>query len=125
MMGLSPQCYLPSFVEIGLSVLEMKIFKRFLPNMGMAESVVVSGRILNSFKLSRISSSPARMITKELEWSQYFSHYKSMGIFPDAQGQLTPDLHCPILPNFELVRDAMEAPPGGGSLLPSSLKIML
>ena len=24
-----------------------------------------------------------------LEWSQYFSHYKSMGIFPDAQGQLT------------------------------------
>ena len=26
---------------------------------------------------------------KELEWSQHFSHYKSMGIFPDAQGQLT------------------------------------
>ena len=24
-----------------------------------------------------------------LEWSQYFSHLKSMGIFPDAQGQLT------------------------------------
>ena len=24
-----------------------------------------------------------------LEWSQYFSHYKSMGIFPDAQGQQT------------------------------------
>ena len=24
-----------------------------------------------------------------LEWSQYFSHKKSMGIFPDAQGQLT------------------------------------
>ena len=27
---------------------------------------------------------------KMLECSQYFSHYKSMGIFPDAQGQLTP-----------------------------------
>ena len=27
---------------------------------------------------------------KELERSQDFSHYKSMGIFPDAQGQLTP-----------------------------------
>ena len=27
---------------------------------------------------------------KELECSQNFSHYKSMGIFPDAQGQLTP-----------------------------------
>ena len=26
---------------------------------------------------------------KVLEWSQHFSHYKSMGIFPDAQGQLT------------------------------------
>ena len=28
---------------------------------------------------------------KELECSQDFSHYKSMGIFPDAQGQLTPE----------------------------------
>ena len=27
---------------------------------------------------------------KELEFSQDFSYYKSMGIFPDAQGQLTP-----------------------------------
>ena len=27
---------------------------------------------------------------KELECSQDFSHYKSMWIFPDAQGQLTP-----------------------------------
>ena len=27
---------------------------------------------------------------KALEWSQYFSHYKSMGIFSNAQGQLTP-----------------------------------
>ena len=27
---------------------------------------------------------------KELECSQDFSNYKSMGIFPDAQGQLTP-----------------------------------
>ena len=26
---------------------------------------------------------------KVLEWSQHFSYYKSMGIFPDAQGQLT------------------------------------
>ena len=40
---------------------------------------------------------------KELECSQDFSHYKSMGIFPDAQGQLTP-----IWPNFELIRDVMD-----------------
>ena len=26
---------------------------------------------------------------KVLEWSQHFSHYKSMGIFPNAQGQVT------------------------------------
>ena len=59
------------------------------------ESVVVSGRNLNSSKLSCMSSLPARkrMIDskmKELECSQDLSHYKSMGIFPDAQGQLTP-----------------------------------
>ena len=29
---------------------------------------------------------------KALEWSQLFSRYKYMGIFPDAQGQLTPQL---------------------------------
>ena len=59
------------------------------------ELVVVSGRNLNSSKLLCMSSLPARMRMiesrmKELECSQDFSHYKSMGIFPDAQGQLTP-----------------------------------
>ena len=41
-----------------------------------------------------------------LEWSQYFSHYKSMGIFPDAQGQLT---HVPgrILLNFAPMQDVI------------------
>ena len=59
------------------------------------ELVAVSGRNLNSSKLSCMSSLPARMRMidskmKELECSQDFSHYKSMGIFPDPQGQLTP-----------------------------------
>ena len=59
------------------------------------ELVVISGRNLNSSKLSCMSLFPARMRMidlkmKELECSQDFSHYKSMGIFPDAQGQLTP-----------------------------------
>ena len=77
------------------------------------ELVVVSGRNLNSSKLSYMSSLPARvrMINskmKELECSQDFSHYKSMGIFPDAQGQLTPQSFGPIWPNFELVRDVMD-----------------
>ena len=57
--------------------------------------VSVSGRNLNSSKLSCMSSLPARMRMidskmMELECSQDFSHYKSLGIFPDAQGQLTP-----------------------------------
>ena len=48
--------------------------------------VSVSGRNLNS---SKLSSLPVRMRMieskmKELECSQDFSHYKSMGIFPDA-----------------------------------------
>ena len=59
------------------------------------ELKAVSGRNLNSSKLSCMSSLPARMWMidskmKELECSQNFSHYKPMGIFPDAQGQLTP-----------------------------------
>ena len=58
------------------------------------ELVAVSGRNLNSYKLLCMSL-PARMRmidskVKELECSQDFSHNKSMGIFPDAQGQLTP-----------------------------------
>ena len=57
--------------------------------------VMVSGRNLNSSKLLCMCLLPANMRLieskmKELECSQDFSHYKSMGIFTDAQGQLTP-----------------------------------
>ena len=59
------------------------------------ELMVISGRNLNSSKPSCMSSLPARMRMieskmKELECSQDFSHNMSMGIYPDAQGQLTP-----------------------------------
>ena len=58
-------------------------------------------------------SVPARMKLikskmKELECSQDFSNYKSMGIFPDAQGQLTPQSLVQSGRNFELVRDVMD-----------------
>ena len=71
------------------------------------ESVVVSGRNWNSSKLSCMSSLPARMKMihtkmKELECSQDFSHYKSMGIFQDAQGQLTPQSLVESGPNSNL-----------------------
>ena len=54
-----------------------------------------------------MSSLPARirMIEsklKELEYSQDFSHYKSMGIFSDAQGQLTPQSLVESGPNSKL-----------------------
>ena len=58
------------------------------------ESVVESGQNWHTSKRSCMSSSPARMKMiqskmKRLEWSQHFSDYKSMEIFPDIQGQLT------------------------------------
>ena len=40
MIGLSLQCYIPSFVEIGLPVLE-KIFEGFLPYMGVSAILVI------------------------------------------------------------------------------------
>ena len=42
MMGRSPQCYIPSFVEMGTPVPEKKIFERFLPYMGVAAISVMS-----------------------------------------------------------------------------------
>ena len=56
-------------------------------------SVSVSGRNLNSSKLSCMSSLPARMRMidskmKELECSQDISHYKSMGISQTLKGSL-------------------------------------
>ena len=33
---------------------------------------------------------------KKLECSQDFSHYKFMGIFPGAQGQLTPGINLAL-----------------------------
>ena len=72
------------------------LYINFLDGQGQVtlEMVVVSGGNLNSSKLLCMSSLPARMRMieskeKELECSQDFSHYNSMEIFPDAQGQLT------------------------------------
>ena len=58
------------------------------------KSVMESCRNSNSSELLWLVLLSARMKKihpkmKVLEWSQHFSHYKSMGIFPDAQGQLT------------------------------------
>ena len=59
------------------------------------KSVMKSCRNLNSYELLWLVLLPTRikkihLKMKVLKWSQHFSHYKSMGIFSDAQGQLGP-----------------------------------
>ena len=39
MMGWSPRCYIPNFVEIGPPVPEKKIFEGFLPYMGVVANL--------------------------------------------------------------------------------------
>ena len=58
------------------------------------KSVMESCRNSNSYELLWLVLLSARknkihLKLKVLEWSQHFSHYNSMRIFPDAQGQLT------------------------------------
>ena len=68
------------------------------------KSVMESSRNSNPSKLLRLTLLPERMKKihlkmKALEWSQRYSHYKSMGIFPNTQGQLTHKSfvgYCPI-----------------------------
>ena len=57
-------------------------------------SIMESCKNLNSSKLLWLVLLPANtkkihQKMKVLEWSQHFSYYKSMGIFSDAQWQLT------------------------------------
>ena len=74
------------------------------------KSVMESCRNSNSSEFLWLVLLSARMKRihlklKVLELSQHFSHYKSIGIFPDAQGQLTHKSLYPILQNFEFIRD--------------------
>ena len=71
------------------------------------ELVAVSGRNLNSSKLSCMSLLPmidSKM--KELECSQDFSHYV-YGDFSRRSRAANSAVLGPILPNFKLVRDVM------------------
>ena len=67
-----------------------------------------SYRNSNSSKPLCISLLPAgmnkiRSKPKGLECSQHFSHFKSMGIFPDDQEQLTPQSNVRILNSLEML----------------------
>ena len=82
-----------------LALIGLFVFK-ILNKNSILTSIKGSNSVANLPKfeliqLSCMSSLPARMRMidskmKELECSEDFSHYKSMGIFPYAQGQLTP-----------------------------------
>ena len=75
------------------------------------KSVMESCQNSNSYELLWLVLLSVRMKKihpkmKVLEWSQHFSHYKSMGIFTEAQGQLTHKSlveSCRILNPFEIL----------------------
>ena len=97
-----------NLVLIGLFVFKILSKNSILTSIKGSNSVANLPKF-ELIKLSCMSSIPARMKKIQLkmmalECSQDFSHYKSMGIFPDAQGQLTPQ----SWPNFELVLDVMD-----------------
>ena len=76
------------------------------------KSIMESCPNSNSYRLLWLVLLSARMKKihpkmKVLEMSQHFSHYKSMGIFPDAQGQLTHKSLVQSCRNFETIRDIM------------------
>ena len=81
-----------NLVLIGLFVFKILSKNSILTSIKGRNSVAMLPNS-NSSKLSCMTSIPARMKIKlkmkVLDCSQDFSHYKSMGIFPDAQGQLT------------------------------------
>ena len=85
------------------------------------KSVMESCRNSNPSTLLGLTLLPARMKRihwkmKVLEWSQRFSHYKSMGIFPNAKGQLNYKYfvgYCPISNPSEILYV---------SLLPANMK---
>ena len=82
-----------NLVLIGLLVFKILSKNQILTSI-KGRTLLQICRNSNSSKLSCMSSKPARMKKiqlkmKALDCSQDFSHYKSMGIFSDAQGQLT------------------------------------
>ena len=77
-----------------------------------------------------MSSLPTRMKLiytkmKELEWSQDVFHYKSIGIFQDAQGQLTPQSLFEFGPNPNLSKILwLSSLPASMKNIPSKMKAL-
>ena len=64
-----------------------RVFTKLFINFSDAQGQLTPKSVMESLLYARMKKIHPKM--KVLEWSQHFSHYKSMGIFPDTQGQLT------------------------------------
>ena len=58
MMGWSPRCYIPSFVEIGPLVLEKKTFDGVLPSMGIEADLVMWPKFISLYLRAYYKSLP-------------------------------------------------------------------
>ena len=81
MMGWSPRYYIPKFVEIGLPVPEKKIFKGFLPHMGMVAILVMCPaschQIFLSLKLKAFIKNlvqVSKVISEEIRFEVLYVH---------------------------------------------------
>ena len=64
------------FINVAQGERTPKSVMESCPNSNSCELLLL---VLSSERMKKIHP-----IMKVLEWSQHFSHYKSMGIFPDA-----------------------------------------
>ena len=85
-----------SLKRIG-SITEKKWWPQFFRRSRAANSIVSGGnwpkfKLIQAFMHVLITASMKRIRSKTAKktWWRSFPHYKSMGIFSDAQGQLTP-----------------------------------
>ena len=90
-----------SLKMIGSIASEKKCIHIFFRRSRAANSVVCSWmwpkiKLIQACMHALVSERMKMILSKMkgLEWSQHCSHYKSMGIFSNAQGQLTPHLEC-------------------------------
>ena len=107
-----------NLVLIGLFVFKILSIKLILTSIKGRNSVanLPNFELIQAFMHVLDTCKQIQLKMKALECSQDFSHYKSMGIFPDAQRQLTPQSLVRsgrISNSFELL---------WMSLLPASMK---
>ena len=111
MMGWSPRCYIPSFVEMGLSVLVKKIFEGFLPYMGVAAILVMCPaschQIFISFYLKAFIKNLVQ-IGKEVSEKIWFDFFYVHDLGPRSGNDLDLQyshtfiysIRCLLLPTF-------------------------